>query len=143
MNCRSGGIAVTHALWSQVILNQKLFVTIQTNDSWICTAAYNIILFSLPFIAIGLAILMISRVRYSHILNRYLRGRKPFAYLIGVIAFIFISIFVLEIALVVVFCTFTLSGFFRWFYRQVIAKRFVLGKKTTHVTITSSKSENQ
>jgi len=45
----------------------------------------NVIIYALPFLALGVAVLMVSRIRYPHILNQYLKGRKPFAYLIRVL----------------------------------------------------------
>ena len=46
----------------------------------------DVLLYSLPIIALGLAVLMVSRIRYSHVINQYIRGKKPFAHLIRAIA---------------------------------------------------------
>ncbi|GAI41655.1 unnamed protein product, partial [marine sediment metagenome] len=48
-------------------------------------SSLNVIIYALPFLALGVAVLMVSRIRYPHILNQYLKGRKPFAYLIRVL----------------------------------------------------------
>lgn len=40
---------------------------------------------AIPIIAFFLGILMVSRVPYPHVLNRLLRGRRPFAYLVQII----------------------------------------------------------
>jgi len=34
----------------------------------------NVIIYALPFLALGVAVLMVSRIRYPHILNQYLKG---------------------------------------------------------------------
>ena len=70
----------------------------------------------LPFIALGTSVLMVSRIRYPHILNQYLKGKKPFAHLIRVLlllVFVFVSI---QAALVLIFCGFAGGSFARWFY---------------------------
>ncbi|MBN2591940.1 MAG: CDP-alcohol phosphatidyltransferase family protein [Sedimentisphaerales bacterium] len=81
----------------------------------------------LPFIALGISILMVSRIRYPHILNQYLRGKKPFAHLIRILLlliFVFVSI---QAALVVTFCVFAANSFLRWLYYRISASRFFAG----------------
>jgi CDP-diacylglycerol--serine O-phosphatidyltransferase len=80
----------------------------------------------LPFLALGISILMVSRIRYPHILNQYLRGKKPFAYLIRILlllAFVFATS--IQAALVLVFCGFAASSFVRWLYHRASASRTV------------------
>jgi CDP-diacylglycerol--serine O-phosphatidyltransferase len=81
----------------------------------------------LPFLALGMSILMVSRIRYPHILNQYLKGKKPFAHLIRVLLlliFVFVSI---QAALVVIFCGFAANSFLKWLYYRVSASRFFAG----------------
>ena len=80
----------------------------------------------LPFLALGTSILMISRIRYPHILNQYLRGKKPFAYFIRVLllmVFIFVSI---QAALVLIFCGFAANSFLKWLYFRFPVSRFIV-----------------
>lgn len=85
----------------------------------------NAILYILPFLALGISILMVSRIRYPHILNQYLRGKKPFAYLIRVLLLLaFVICAKIQVALVVIFCGFAASSFMRWFYFRVLVSRF-------------------
>jgi CDP-diacylglycerol--serine O-phosphatidyltransferase len=75
----------------------------------------------LPFLAIGISILMVSRIRYPHILNQYLRGKKPFTYLIRLLLLLaFIVITSIQAALVLIFCGFAASSFVRWLYYKVL-----------------------
>jgi len=93
-------------------------------DTAMFHVAENIILYSLPFIVIGVAILMISRIRYPHFINYYLRGKKPLTHLFWLVAVIgLIWLFELENALVITFCGFALSGFGRWFYHVVLVRK--------------------
>jgi phosphatidylserine synthase len=41
-----------------------------------------ILLWLLPVVAVVLGILMVSNVRYAHVLNYVLRGRRPVSYLV-------------------------------------------------------------
>jgi hypothetical protein len=69
-----------------------------------------------------LGVLMVSRVRYAHVVNQYVRGRKPFAHLIWILLFMGLIIWCLQLAFVVIFCSFAASGFMKWFYNRFIHK---------------------
>ncbi len=81
------------------------------------------IIYALPFLAVGTAVLMVSRIRYPHILNQYIRGKKPFAHLIRAMLFLGLIIWSRQAALVLIFCGFAASSFVKWFYYKVIRKR--------------------
>ena len=116
---------------SLVLFDQHLLDSFPIQDSWFYTGMHNVIIFSLPFVTLGVAVLMIGRIRYPHIVNQYLRGRKPFAYLIGTIAFLYLSIFIREVAMAVLFSIFALSGPCKWFYYRVINKKHRAASVTT------------
>ncbi|MBN2020491.1 MAG: CDP-alcohol phosphatidyltransferase family protein [Sedimentisphaerales bacterium] len=82
----------------------------------------DLLLYLLPIIALGLAVLMVSRIRYIHVINQYIRGKKPFAHLIRVLVFFGLIIWHRQFAFVLIFCGFALSGFLKWFYFAVIRK---------------------
>ncbi len=84
----------------------------------------NVIIYALPFLALGVAVLMVSRIRYPHILNQYLKGKKPFAYLIWVLLLLaFVILNIQYAALVLIFCGFAASSFAKWFYYKVIRNK--------------------
>lgn len=83
----------------------------------------NIIIYALPFSALGTAVLMVSRIRYPHILNQYLRGKKPFSFLIRLILLLaFIYLTNIQAAMVLIFCGFAAGGFGKWLYHKIINK---------------------
>ncbi len=97
----------------------------------------DIILYSLPFISIGVAVLMVSRIRYTHFINYYLHGRKPLAHLFWLGAIIgLVWLFGLENALVITFCGFALSGFLRWFYHRVLFRKKTSSKSQRAAALT-------
>lgn len=40
---------------------------------------------ALPVVTLATALLMVSRVRYAHVVNQYIRGRRPFSYLVKLV----------------------------------------------------------
>jgi CDP-diacylglycerol--serine O-phosphatidyltransferase len=84
------------------------------------TLPVNAILYILPFAALGISILMVSRIRYPHLLNQYLRGKKPFEYLIRVLLLLAFVWWNIQVALVVIFCGFAAISFTKWLYFRVL-----------------------
>lgn len=79
------------------------------------------ILYTMPFAALGVSILMVSRVRYPHLLNQYLRGKKPFSYLIRVLLLLaFVICAKIQVTLAVIFCGFAAMSFTKWLYFRVM-----------------------
>jgi CDP-diacylglycerol--serine O-phosphatidyltransferase len=83
----------------------------------------DVIIYALPFLALGIAALMVSRIRYPHILNQYLKGKKPFAYLIRVLLLLGLIVWKRQAALVMIFCGFAAGSFLKWVYYKIIRRR--------------------
>ena len=81
-------------------------------------SALKIIIYSMPFVSLGVAGLMVSRIRYPHVLNQYLRGKKPFGYIIKALLLLVFLLLCPEEALVMSFCGFASSGFLKWFLHR-------------------------
>jgi CDP-diacylglycerol--serine O-phosphatidyltransferase len=96
----------------------------------------NVIIYALPFLALGVAVLMVSRIRYPHILNQYLKGKKPFAYLIWVLLLLaFVILNIQYAALVLIFCGFAASSFVKWLYYKVIRNKGNLVSAVQHPAV--------
>jgi CDP-diacylglycerol--serine O-phosphatidyltransferase len=92
-------------------------------ETLLYTVTEMIIIYTLPFVTIGIAVLMISRIPFTHAVNRYLKGRKPVAYLFWAIGiFGFIGLCGLNTALLIGFCTFAISGFAKWCYNRIASR---------------------
>ena len=116
--------AAAGVIASLIIFQQDLLPKLAIASSDAYQLFENALLYCLPLIAIGIAVLMISRIRYSHVFNQYLKGRKPFAYLIwGFLGIGLIVISNLPLMLVLSFCGFAISGFAKWAYYKVILKK--------------------
>lgn len=85
--------------------------------------SFDLLVYLLPFVTLGMAILMVSRIRYPHILNVYLAGKKPFSYLIRVMFLLGLAMWNLQTALVLVFGGFAAGSLVRWVYAKVVSAR--------------------
>ena len=112
--------AAAGAVVSLVIFHQEALPELSSEKTWLYSIFDHTVLYVLPFIALGLAALMVSRIRYPHVINQYVKGKKPFAYLIRVLLFIGLILWSRQAAFVVIFCGFALGGVVRWFYHGVV-----------------------
>lgn len=99
----SPGAAVVVA--SFVLLHQDLAVS---KD--LPSAASPYLALALPFLALALGLLMVSRIRYVHLANTYLRGRRPFGQVVGLMFLLAVFWWYKELTLVVVVCVYAGSG---------------------------------
>jgi len=81
---------------------------------------WGFVVYLLPAAALVVAGLMVSRIQYPHVLNQYLRGKKPFAYLIRSLLLLGLVIWSRQAALVVIFWGFAASSAVKWFYRRML-----------------------
>jgi len=114
--------AAAGVIVSLVILHQETLPDIAEHSPLAFLTLDHAILYSLPAIAIWLAVLMVSRVRYAHVINQYIRGKKPFAHLIRALLFFGLVIWSRQVAFVLIFCGFAFSGFAKWLYYRLIHK---------------------
>lgn len=64
----------------------------------------------LPLATVLASFAMISRVPYGHFVNRYLRGRHSFAFVVWVMLPLAFAVWWFHVALAVAFCAYALSG---------------------------------
>ena len=91
---------------------------------------FDALLYALPFVTLGIAFLMVTRIRYPHVLNQYLKGKKPFAHLIRVLLFLGLVVWSMHAALVLLFCGFAVSSPARWLYYRVVRNK-------SHLTVST------
>lgn len=130
--------AAAGVIASLIILNQDIVKKLEDTQTVFSYMGHNIIIAILPFVTLGISVLMVSRIPYPHILNQYLHGRKPFTHLLWSIAIVVSIVYFFEIALVLLFCGFAVSGFVKWFYYRVIARRGSAGEVPEPPVITVS-----
>ncbi len=79
-------------------------------ESTVAAHAGLVVLNLLPFVALGAGYLMVSKFKYVHLANRYLKGRKPADYLSGMIFAGALAAMFPEVVAALCFTGFALSG---------------------------------
>jgi CDP-diacylglycerol--serine O-phosphatidyltransferase len=95
----------------------------------------DLLVYLLPFITLGVALLMVSQIRYPHLLNVYLTGKKPFGHLIWILFLLGLAWSHLEIALVLTFGSFAGSSFLKWLYSTAVSRRAHAALTPTDLTV--------
>jgi CDP-diacylglycerol--serine O-phosphatidyltransferase len=68
------------------------------------------VVWSLPLVLLALGVLMVSTVRYSHVVNHLIRGRRPLSYVLQVLICLALVFFLQEKVLALLFIGYVLSG---------------------------------
>jgi phosphatidylserine synthase len=77
----------------------------------------------LPFFAVLVALLMVSRVPYPHVVNQVFRGQRGFGHLMAVIFTLVAVMIVRGYAVPIVFCAFAFYGPIRLAWERVMHRR--------------------
>lgn len=93
-----------------VLLHEHLETLRQGAESSMLVAIAAGIVLLVPAIVLLAAIMMVSRVPYPHMANKYLRGSRSFAYLVRVAAVLSLAIWWLQETLAIIFVSYLLSG---------------------------------
>ena len=102
-----------------------LFYTLSRDDSPVRYSEQIIsaLQFILPFFALIVALLMVSRIPYPHVVNQFFRGRRSFNHIVSLV-FALVAVMVIRgYSVPIVCCAFALSGPARYFWQEVIQKR--------------------
>lgn len=118
--------AAAGVLASMVMVQQQMLPDMFAEGTRAYHICENVIVYALPFLALGTAGLMVSRIRYPHILNQYLKGKKPFAYLIWALFLVNLIIWTRLGALILIFWGFAASSPIKWIYRRLARKKSYL-----------------
>jgi len=114
--------AAAGVLVSLVLFHQEILPQLSEKSTHAYLVCENTLAYALPLLALGMAVLMVSRIRYPHILNQYIKGKKPFGHLIRALLLLGLIFWNRQVALVLIFCSFAASGFVRWFYYRILKK---------------------
>jgi phosphatidylserine synthase len=80
--------------------------------SQICT-------YALPLIVLATGLLMVSNIRYPHVVNQYLRGRRPLTRLVLVVVLLLALVVSHQYTLGIGMLVYAFYGFVSWAMRQV------------------------
>jgi len=111
--------AAAGVVLSIVLLYSDLVPELQQGPaSFIATIGSKIIIYALPFITVGVALLMVSRIPYPHVVNQFIRGRRPFRHVVFVALTTLFLIWKPQLTMAVGFLTYGASGGIRWLWQR-------------------------
>jgi CDP-diacylglycerol---serine O-phosphatidyltransferase len=87
------------------------------------TLCTTVLMWILPVVAVILGLLMVSNLRYVHLLNQFVRGRRPISHLVMILLVIALALLVREVILPIGFGAYALSGPAWGFWRLLGGRR--------------------
>lgn len=113
----AAAVVASSIIFFETLHSEKHFIAFRLGPETI-EYLHGLFPYVLPVLLLGSALLMVSRFTYAHLINRFLRGRKRFNYLIGIVLFLVLLIWLPQItALLFIYC-YALSApvvyLFRW-----------------------------
>lgn len=102
----SPGAAGTVA--SLIVLHQHLLVRTFADEAPLGFARASSLF--IPLVTVLCSVAMVSRMRYAHIVNRYLRGRRSFRYIVWLVVPLVAAILWLQVTMAIAFVLYALSG---------------------------------
>ena len=76
----------------------------------------------LPLITLMAGLLMVSRIRYPHLINQYVRGKRPFGYIVRLVLIGLAAVFQPHLTAVVLVLGFVLAGLLKATWRTMQRK---------------------
>lgn len=108
---------------SLVLLYGDLLPELEAGGAGVVTQALSpAIIVLLPFVTAAVGLLMVSRIPYRHILNQYIRGRRPFSHVVRVVILTLLLIWKPQLTLAATFAVFAASSPVRAAYRKWVKK---------------------
>ncbi len=100
-----------------VLLNDQVIPQISS------PALSKLIAKSIPWVMIILGLLMVSRLPYTHVTNKFLRGKKPFWFLVLFVFAVIIFLLKPKVVLAIAFMIYVLSGPTYWIWWKTVKIR--------------------
>lgn len=81
--------------------------------------ATTVIIYALPLVTLGVALLMVSQVPYPHAVNRYIRGKRSFGHVVRVVLLVLVLFWKPQLTSAIAFVAFAISPGLRWIRRSL------------------------
>jgi CDP-diacylglycerol--serine O-phosphatidyltransferase len=76
------------------------------SEPWLLAA----VAVAMPAVTLACGLLMVSRLRYTHLVNQYIQGRRPFSYLVKIVIVVLAGMLDPYVTLAVVTLVYAFSG---------------------------------
>ena len=110
---------------SLVLLYSDYLQGLKPDVQEVVPIASRIIIYLLPWITIGVALLMVSRIPYRHVINQYVRGRRSFGHMVWIVALVLFLFWKPQLTMVIVFVAFAATGAIRWMWLTHLKNYFL------------------
>ncbi len=102
-----------------------MFYTLRKEDNPLIFAAEidHVLQTILPFFAVLVALLMVSRIPYPHVVNQVFRGQRSFGHVVAVVFAIVAVMVIRGYSVPIICCAFALSGPVRYCWEKVVQHR--------------------
>lgn len=114
--------AAAGILASIVVFYEDIIVPASESNVFISRCG-DMTVWMLPFVAMGCGIMMISRIQFPHVVNQYMKGRKPMTYLVWALIVLGLLWWFVEATLLVSGFTFVLLGIWNHVSEKIKIKR--------------------
>ncbi len=91
---------------SLIILHERLYF-LRTPTT---LSVAGVVVAAMPFVTVAVALLMVSRFDYTHLINVYLRGKRPIGYVVLTLALLFVFLWQPEITIASGLTLYALTG---------------------------------
>ena len=108
---------------SLVVLHQQFMYRLTDETSAAFRTFEMVTVCVFPIITLLTGLLMVSRIRYPHVANQLLRGKKTLTTLLAIFASGLLIVWNIQLAMVMGFCGFALFGVIRWIFGSLFRKR--------------------
>ena len=115
--------AAAGVIASLVLLYSDLVPELQKEVPAIAQVSSTVIIYALPFILAIVAILMVSPVPFTHVVNQYLKGRKPFGYVVLVVFILLLIFWKPQLTLAIAGLIYLASGVVPWLGQKCIKRK--------------------
>jgi CDP-diacylglycerol--serine O-phosphatidyltransferase len=93
------------------------------NLTHLATTLSTILIYVLPFVVVGTGLLMVSNIRYPHLINRYMKGRKSIARVVVVVILVLLLVVAHRYILGIGCLLYALWGPVSWAYARSRRRR--------------------
>jgi len=92
-----------------------------------------LVIYLLPAITVIIGLLMVSRLPYGHLVNRYVKGRRPLSHLVRVVFLAFFLFWKPELTLTISFLAYAGIPPVRWFWQSYLSRHPALSAQNSSV----------
>jgi CDP-diacylglycerol--serine O-phosphatidyltransferase len=127
----AAGVVASFPIAIQLLSTGKTVAWVRPAADYLLPALIAVV----PLITLAAALLMVSRIRYAHLFNQMIRGRRSRKQILQIVFALVVLLVFFELALPVLFCAFAFSSPIRAFL-----ERYYLKLKKNRTTSTETKA---